>query len=313
MTLQNLRYVVEVASCKSFSRAAQNLYMSQSALSTAIRETEEELGIRIFIRTNRGVALTPDGEDCLKYCKEIVERSDYLTVRYQGRGSLRTIFSVSTHHLPFAVRAFQELIGAGFPEEYDAAIRETETAAVLHDVSTEKSQIGIAAFRPGQLKLIGRALYVHDLVFTEIARMGTYVFVRKNHPLARRESLAPEELEDYPFVTFDQEDAPSYYSEETTFVRPLKRNIHVCDRATKMAVIRSSDAFSIGIDLPNFNADLYFQNRTTELVAIPFRDPPDPVIVGYLAKNGRELSDTAKEYLRLLREHIQKLQPPGAR
>lgn len=313
MTLQNLRYIVEVANCRSVSRAARNLYMSQSALSSAIRDVEEELGIRIFLRNNRGVSLTPDGEDCLKYCKEIVERSDYLAVRYQGRGSLRTYFSVSAHHLPFAVRAFQELVDTGFPEEYDVAIRETETAAVLHDVSTEKSELGIVAFRSEQLKLTAKAFYVHDLVFHEIARLNTYVFLRRNHPLADCESLSLEELKDYPFVTFDQEDAPSYYTEESTFFRPLKRNIHVCDRSTKMAMIRSSDAFSIGIDLPNFNADLYFQNRKTELAAIPFRDQPDPMIVGYLAKNRRELSDTARDYLRLLQEHIRKLQPPGVR
>ena len=69
MTLQNLRYVVEVANSKSFSRAAQSLFMTQSALSAAVKDVENELGILIFRRTNRGVQLTPEGEDCLKYCK----------------------------------------------------------------------------------------------------------------------------------------------------------------------------------------------------------------------------------------------------
>ena len=80
-----------------------------------------------------------------------------------------------------------------------------------------------------------------------------------------------------------------------------------------MAVIRSSDAFSIGIDLPNFNADLYFQNRKTELVAVPFRDQPESMTVGYLSKSGRPLSDTARTYLELLKKHIRLLQPPGER
>ena len=106
MTLQNLRYVVEVANSRSFSRAARSLFMTQSALSSAIRDVEDELGITIFRRTNRGVQITPDGEDCLKHCKEIIERADYLSIRYQSRNSLRTYFSVSTQHLPFAVRAF---------------------------------------------------------------------------------------------------------------------------------------------------------------------------------------------------------------
>ena len=107
-----------------------------------------------------------------------MERSDYLAVRYQGRGSLRTYFSVSAHHLPFAVRAFQELVDTGFPEEYDVAIRETETAAVLHDVSTEKSELGIVAFRSEQLKLTAKAFYVHDLVFHEVARLFVFQFDR---------------------------------------------------------------------------------------------------------------------------------------
>ena len=63
MTLQNLRYIVEVARCRSFSKAAQSLFMTQSALSAAVRETEAELGNQIFRRTNRGVTLTVDGED----------------------------------------------------------------------------------------------------------------------------------------------------------------------------------------------------------------------------------------------------------
>ena len=313
MTLQNLRYIIEVANCQSFSKAAQNLFLSQSTLSTAIRETEEELGIRIFVRSNRGVTLTPDGEDCIKYCKEIIERSDHLAARYRGRGSVRTVFSVSAHHLPFAVRAFQELMNAVPPEEYDVAIRETETAAVLHDVSAGKSELGIVAFRSEQLRLIARSLYIHDLEFHEVAPMDAYVFLRRDHPLSQRPSLTLEELHDYPFVTFDQEDAPSYYSEEISFFQPLARTIHVCDRATKMAVIRSSDAFSIGIDLPNFNADLYFQNRKTELAAIPYRDQAEPVLVGYLSKSGHELSATAKDYLLLLDKHIQALRPAGFR
>ena len=69
MTLQNLRYIVEVARCRSFSKAAQSLFMTQSALSAAVRETEEELGIQIFRRTNRGVTLTVDGEDCVRHCR----------------------------------------------------------------------------------------------------------------------------------------------------------------------------------------------------------------------------------------------------
>ena len=266
----------------------------------------------IFLRSNRGVTLTPEGEDCLKYCKEIIARSDYLSSRYQKRDTVRTYFSVSAQHLPFAVRAFRELLDRAAPSAYDAAIRETNTSDILHDVSTEKSELGIVAFQPEQLELIQKSLYVHDLVFTELSKMNTYVFVRRQHPLASRASISLEDLQDYPFVTYDQEDAPSYYTEEALFFKPLQRNIHVCDRATKMAIIRSSDAFSIGVDLPNFNKDIYFKNSTTELAAVPFDDQQSKLIVGYLVKAGHPLSELAMAYLQLLREHMRKLVLPKA-
>ncbi len=312
MTLQNLRYVVEVANSQSFSKAAQSLFMTQSALSAAIREVEAELGIAIFRRTNRGVQITPDGEDCLKYCKEIIERADYLSLRYRSRGSLRTYFSVSSQHLPFAVRAFDELLERLDPAGYDVAIRETETLQILHDVSTGRSALGVVAMTDRQLALINKSLYIHDLSFDELARLNTYVFMRRRHPLAERAALTLDDLRPYPFVTYDQNQAPDYYSEESLFFAPMMKNIHVSDRATKMSVIRSSDAFSVGVDLPNFNQDLYFKRRNTEMVAVPFADHPEPILIGVLTRNGRALTEIGRQYVDLLKNHIERLRVPTA-
>ena len=310
MTLQNLRYVVEVANSKSFSGAAQSLFMTQSALSAAIRDVEDELGIQIFRRTNRGVQLTPDGEDCLKHCKEIIERADYLSIRYQDRNRLRAYFSVSSQHLPFAVRAFDALLESLPASGYDVAIRETETLHILHDVSVERSEIGVVALTDRQLRLINKALYIHDLTFRELDRLQTYVFMRKRHPLADRESIALDDLRPYPFVTYDQSQAPNYYSEESLFFAPMAKNIHVSDRATKMSVIRSTDAFSVGVDLPNFNQDVYFRHRSPEMVAIPFEGQPEPILVGILTRSGRELSEIGSRYVDLLADHIRALRLP---
>lgn len=316
MTLQNLRYVIEVANSRSFSKAAQALFMSQSALSTAVREVEEELGTKIFLRTNRGVTLTTDGEDCVKYCREIIERSDYLLSRYNSRNASHTNFSVSSQHLPFAMRAYQDLLDLHMPEEYNAAIRENNTSAILHDVSSERSELGVAVFQKEQLELMHRSLYVHDLQFTELDEINTYVFLRNKHPLAHHTALSLSDLIEYPFVTYDQDETPSYYTEEYCSYSSFKKHIHVCDRATKMYVIRSSNAFSIGVDLPNFNLDIYFQKQAPGveqalLAAIPFADQKQPVKVGYLSKNGHTLSSLGTKYVRLLVKQIEQLMLPG--
>lgn len=311
MTLQNMRYIIAVARYQSVSRAASALYMTQSALSAAIRDVEEELGIRIFLRTNRGVILTPDGEDCLGYCQEIVERSDRFAARYRNRDTTNTYFSVSTQHLPFAVRAFDELLTTFAPETYNAGIYEVSTAQLIQDVSIGKSEFGVLAITADQGKMLQKIFASNDLFFTPLAELKTYVFLRKEHPLGAETALSLDRLKDYPYVTYEQSADPIFYTEETILYEPLRRCIHVSDRATKMSVIRSSDAFSIGVDLPNFNRDIYFQNRSTELIAVPFEDQSEIIQAGYLERNNHIHTDIGSRYLALLRKHVRKLQLPG--
>lgn len=310
MTLQNMRYIMEVARCGSFSRAASALYMVQSALSAAIRDTEEELGIQIFLRTNRGVQLTPDGQDCLRYCQEIVERSDRLAARYKNRDTVNTVFSVSCQHLPFAVRAFNELL-SGWTGTYNAGIYEVGTAQIAEDVRTGKSQLGVLAVSESQRKILEKNFSASNLCFTRLADVKTFVFLRREHPLGQEAALSMEQLRQYPYITYDHSVDPIFLTEETILYEPLRRCIHVSDRATKMSVLRSSDAFCIGVDLPNFNRDIYFRNRSTELIAIPYAGQPEPIQVGYLEKNDHVRSEIGAQYLELLQAHLARLSLPG--
>lgn len=125
MTLQNLKYVVAVAEYGSFSAAAKALYISQSTLSSAIKELEAELGTQLFLRSNRGIQPTPDGEDFLRYAREIVEQSRALERRYRHRRYAPTRFAVSTQRLPFAVRAFQRFMEQLSWNSYDTSAMST--------------------------------------------------------------------------------------------------------------------------------------------------------------------------------------------
>ena len=312
MTLQNLRYIIEIANSSSFSRAAQNLFLTQSAISAAVKETEEEVGIRIFNRTNRGVSLTPEGEDFLKYSREIVEKADYLSTRYNSRSDLQTYFSVSAQHLPFAVRAFRDMISQVDIPAYSLSIRETHTLAVFHDVSTARSEIGVAAFHDSHMATIRKSLYTYELSFTEVGQLNIYVFLHKQHPLAGQATISVEDLKEYPFVTYDLEDIPSQYTEEILFYDILDKIIHVSDRSTKLALIRKSLAFSLGVDLPNSNADSFFRNTANEVRAIPLKEPVEPLHVGYLVRKGHEPGVLGNRYLELLKEEIGRLYQPGS-
>ena len=74
MTLQQLHQVITIAESRSMNEASRKLFVSQPNLSAVVRELEEEAGVTIFIRSNRGIVLTPEGEEFIGYAKQVVEQ-----------------------------------------------------------------------------------------------------------------------------------------------------------------------------------------------------------------------------------------------
>ena len=143
MTLQQLRYVITVAQKGTISEAAKELFISQPSLTNAIRELEKEMNITIFNRTNKGVAVSTEGEQFLGYARQVLEQANLLESAYKTSVRDKQRFSVSTQHYAFVVNAFVDLIKELPQNEYDFSIRETQTYEIIDDVATMKSEIGI--------------------------------------------------------------------------------------------------------------------------------------------------------------------------
>ena len=88
MTLQQLRYVIMTADCGSMNEAAKRLFISQPSLSGTIKELEEEIGLDIFLRSNRGIVITPEGEEFLGYARQVAEQYRLLTDKYLDKDCL---------------------------------------------------------------------------------------------------------------------------------------------------------------------------------------------------------------------------------
>ena len=143
MTLQQLQYAVTVASAGTITEAAERLYITQPSLTTAIRELEKEMNLTIFIRSNRGVVVSKEGEVFLGYARQILEQTELLKEKYTNERQWGRNFCVSTQHYSFAVNAFVELIQKYAGEEYDFNLRETQTYEIIEDVALMKSELGI--------------------------------------------------------------------------------------------------------------------------------------------------------------------------
>lgn len=233
MTLQQLKYIITVANEGNITEAAEKLFISQPSLTAAVRSLEEELSVNIFNRSNKGVTVTREGEEVLAYARQVLEQAELMQEKFCAAKSRNPRFSVSCQHYSFAVNAFVDVIKEYESDSYDFTIRETQTHEIIEDVSFGKSEIGIIYLSNNNESVINKLLKKNELVFDEIFTAKPHVFISSKHPLAGKERIALEDLEQYPYLSFEQGEHNSFYfSEEILSTIDRAKNIKVRDRAT---------------------------------------------------------------------------------
>ncbi|CDE53267.1 MAG: LysR family transcriptional regulator [Candidatus Gastranaerophilaceae bacterium] len=291
MTLQQIRYVTMIAQAGSMNEAAKKLFISQPSLSGAIKELEKEVGIIIFSRTSKGVVLTAEGEEFLGYARQILNQVELLEEKYLEGNNVKKKFGVSTQHYSFAVKAFVEMVKAFDMDEYEFAIRETKTADVIRDVSTDKSQIGILYLNEFNEKVLTKLFRDAGLEFTELFSCGAYAYVWKNHPLADREKISIQDLQEYPCLAFEQGNSNSFYFAEEIFsTYDYKRVIKACDRATMLNLMVGLNGYTLcsGIICEELNGSDYR--------AIPL-EQKERMHIGYVMRKNEIMTPICRKYI----------------
>lgn len=298
MTLQQLKYVVTVAETGTITEAAGKLYISQPSLTNAIHELEREMQIVIFNRTNKGISLSKEGDIFLGYARQVLEQAEILEDKYKGEGSGKKQFCVSTQHYSFAVNAFVDLIKKYGQEEYDFSLRETQTYEIIEDVAKMRSEIGILFLNDFNEKVITKILKSNALEFHELFVAKPHVFISRRHPLADHQIITNEELESYPYLSFEQGKHNSFYfSEEIFSVSERKKNIRVRDRATLFNLLIGLNGYTVcsGVIDKKLNGK--------DIIAVPLADESD-MRIGYITHRKGMLSRLGTTYLDALSKYI---------
>lgn len=297
MTLQQLRYLIAISERGSINAAAQSLYVSQSNLSTAVKELERELGITIFTRSNRGVTLTNDGTELLGYARQVIEQADMLEARYSQSDTNQMRLSVSTQHYYFSLQAFINVAETCASEKYDFVLRECATGQIIEDVRTFRSEIGVLYLDSFNERVLSRALEEADLAFFPLFDADVHVFVGENHPLAGKKLLKPEDLAPYPRYSFEQGTTNSfYYSEEPLGYLPHDRNIRFSDRGTLTNLLTSFNGYTISTGV--LSSEMH-----SGIASIPL-DVDEKMHVGYVMHNERRPSDLLLQYVNELHKVV---------
>ncbi|SES91249.1 LysR family transcriptional regulator [[Clostridium] polysaccharolyticum] len=298
MTILQLKYVIAIASSSSMREAASKLYVSQPALSTTVRELEEELGIQIFQRTNKGIKLTQDGMEFLAYAKQAVSQYVIIEDRYIGLDRERKHFSVSMQHYVFAVHAFIETLKKFPYSKYTYAVHETKTDEVLGNVRDLKSEIGIISYSGNNEKVLKKLFREYQLQFYPLMKKDTYAYVWKEHPLAHLKEVSLEELSEYPCVSFDQNSQNEFYlSEEALGDYDFQKLIKSNDRATSAEIMAGLNGYSIGTGIMTDSVAL-----TDGFVCVKLKEE-DPLTIGYIVRKNHNLSEIGERYIEELNKY----------
>lgn len=296
MTLQQLRYALTIADCGSMNEAAKQLFVSQPSLSETMKELETEIGFDIFLRSNRGIVITPEGEEFLGYARQVREQFSLLQSKYIDKKT-KEKFSVSMQHYTFAVKAFVETVKRKGMEHYEFAVHETTTYGVIENVKNFKSEIGVLYESDFNEKVLNKVFKENGLEFVELFQCDTFVYLSVSHPLAGKEMISMEELDDYPCLSFDQGKNNSLYlAEEMKSTYEYSRLIKANDRATMLNLMVGLDAYTLcsGIICADLNGNEY--------KAIPLKET-EKMRIGYIKRKGAKISHIGELYIEELKKY----------
>ncbi|MBQ9437734.1 MAG: LysR family transcriptional regulator, partial [Lachnospiraceae bacterium] len=263
---------------------------------------EKEIGITIFLRTHKGITPTPEGAEFLKDLRILYQHYNMVLQKYK-RGNYKRKFGVSTQHYSFAVKAFVEMAKQYDMNQFDFAIRETQTRSVIMDVGSLKSEIGVLYISGPNRKALQKLIAEQELAFHPLIKCEAYVCLWEGHPLAKEKAIGIDQLEPYPRLSFEQDEEEYFFAEEILSENVYPQTIKVSDRSTMLNLMVGLNGYTLcsGIIDNGLNGD--------GCIVIPFAgsgENQDSVMeIGYLTKRNSLLSKMGEQYIKELENILQ--------
>lgn len=296
MNFQQLKYVTAIANSGSFREAARKLYISQPSLSSAVKELEEELGTKLFIRTNKGVSLTKAGSEFLDDAQRVLNQIELMELRFKQE-ERKTQFSVAAQHYDFLGNAFATIVNECQSLFHSFRLFETTTMKVVEEVQKGQSELGVLHLSEANELALLRFLEKADLAYEIVGSFQTHIFLGQQHPLANKEVLEVADLSAYPQIRFTQEAGNSaYFAEDLLDIPDQESVIYTSDRSTLMNLLVNTNAYASGSGIITRAAE-------KGLVLVPLaHSPENRLIVVYPATS--HLSQSARQFISVLRKII---------
>lgn len=210
MNILHMKYAVEVANTRSISKAAENLYTSQPNLSRAIKALENDLKIKIFKRSSKGLEITIAGEEFLLYAKNALAQIKKIESLYENRNEKKLRLSICVPRASYFSYAFSDF-AKGLDSESSAEIvyKETNSMRSILNVVKEEYDLGVVRYQSTFEKYFN-TLFEEKKLNHEVLNEFTYVMLmNKNNPLAQKERILAEDLQNSIEITHGDPYVPS--------------------------------------------------------------------------------------------------------
>ena len=290
MELRQLRYFVAVAEERHFGRAAKRLRLSQPPLSAQIKGLEEELGVKLFQRSTRQVALTDAGRTFLEKAEGILEAVEEAKEAAKGadegvRGRLEIGFisSATLGLLPPAIRLFRERFGG-----VEIELRELTSAQQIDALYAGEIRVG----------LVRLPLRAPGLRFEPLQEESFVVALPSGHPLEALESVPLEAMVDQPLIFFTRQLMPSLHAQIVELFQRVGAFPNVVQHAVHLQTIVGLVASDVGLAILPEPAE----RLSREGVVYRSLDAPDATSWVGLARVEEDSSLLVENFVRTVRE-----------
>ena len=189
-----MKYAVEVAKTGSLNKAAEKLFMAPPNLSRSIKELEADLGITIFERSQKGVTLTPDGEEFIGYAKSLLKQIDHIEGLYKENATKKQRFSISVPRASYISDALVEFSKDLGEDAVEIFYKETNSQRTINNILNHDYKLGIIRYAENYDKFFKTMLEEKDLAYEMVTEFSYKLVMSAESPLAKKENITFDDL-----------------------------------------------------------------------------------------------------------------------
>lgn len=298
MNTEHLPYILEVCRCGSVNKAAKNLYISQSNLSSIIKNIETEVGYALFKRGGAGIALTPEGRLFVRHAESIIAESrniQQIPLAFEENKNL----SILSAPASFLVQCFFDFKKESQDELTQDTFIEAGIKDTLKGIMEQRCRLGLLVLFEQNLEKYALMAQNYNLTTKVLkADIPMVVFMSKFHALAKKEKLYKADLLHYPFVRdsqIDYEDTLDAFN-----IIDAHNLLYISGRSTCLDAVRKGMYLSIGIGLPKQDNAMY------QCLCRPVADISERMSVVLLKPEFSELSVRESRFIAYLTGRLEK-------